>query len=157
MRGGDFNSIASDNQRHDRPIDEQIDHLKRVIAASPAMTRRVTLHTSFTILISDPLFRSRLKDSGRHFVFMITSVVCTGLLLLTVDAAMAQPIMSDVRTVVVQTGDLNLSRPAGQKTLASSIRSAERTICGLAAHGIDAVAAEAKCVESLLRETVEAD
>lgn len=155
--GGGYNSAVSDNRQHDRPIDEQASRLNRVIAASSAMTRRVTLHTYFTMLISDPLLRSKLKDSGRDFVFLITSVVCTGFFLLTVDNAMAQSIMSDVRTVVVQTGDLDLSRPAGQKTLANRIRSAERTICGSAAHGIEAMAAETKCVKSLRREKIDSD
>jgi UrcA family protein len=108
------------------------------------MTRRITLYTYFTILFSDPVFRSRLEDGGRHFVVLITSVVFTGFFLLTVDAAMAQPIMADVRTVVVQTGDLDLSRPAGQKTSANRIRAAERRICDSGSHGVEAMAAEAK-------------
>jgi UrcA family protein len=96
-----------------------------------------------------------MKDSGRHFVFMLTSVVCTVFFLLAVDPALARPVATDVQTVFVQTSDLDLSRPAGQKTLASRIRSAERKICGMGTQGIEARAAETKCVKSLRRRPSE--
>jgi UrcA family protein len=96
-----------------------------------------------------------MKDSGQHFVFMLMSVVCTAFILLAVDPALARPVGSDIRTVIVETSDLDLSRPADQKTMASRIRSAERTICGSGAQGIEAMIAEAKCVNSLRRSPSE--
>jgi UrcA family protein len=121
------------------------------------MARSFTLYTYFTILFSDPLFTERLEDARQRFVFMMTSVACTGMIVLGIDTALAQPAAKAVVTVSVQTSDFDLSRPAGRKILAGRISSAERKICGSGMHGIEAKVAKARCIKSLRRETFQPD
>ncbi|WP_443029273.1 UrcA family protein [Sphingopyxis sp. A083] len=49
----------------------------------------------------------------------------------------------------MRTDDLNLSEPAGPKTLQARLRSAERTICSRRSRGARSALAEAGCLRSI--------
>lgn len=111
--------------------------------------RRMTLYDYSAPLSPEPAVGSRVREIGIRLASLTGAIACAAALLFPALPVSARTPDADTHSVLIRTDDLNLSRPAGQKTLQARLRSAERTICSRSSNGARAALAEARCLRSV--------